>query len=650
MNKKVLIWIFFCLLFKVGYSNIGDTIKVQTFTFDYGIRPEWGQPRVGTFVIPDSLKNKTFSKILMRYTLKCDATQNPKCGEWDYLTYAILKEKTGVYDSITQSEKINKWELGRFITPYGYGLDLGVDGWTWTYDVSDFVTKLKDTIMLEAGNFQELLDLQFWFIEGTPSRQVLGIENVWQGDIKLQDFSAKVQEKKYKISQDVKMLKLRTCVTGHGMESTNNAWAEFSPNIHSVSVNSSIKWSWQIIQECANNPLYPQGGTWIYDRAGWCPGMPGKLQEFDLTPYIDGDSISIKYNIQYTSGGNYITESQIVKYGSPNFTNDASIENILTPSDDKLLSRENPSISKHKILIKNNGTSQLTTAIIKYHFEGGNEKQYTWNGNLGFLEEDTVYLPQLDWNEVQQDKGYFFAEILNPNGQVDEYQYNNIAKSSFVKAPQYSTNKIKLTYVTNHAPSQNKWIVEKANGEKLFESANDLLPNTQYTQVLEVPNGGYRLLVTDNNDDGLKFWANMPPNGSGTAGRTQISFYDTIFDYWNVDKLLQSDFGKEIEYQFIVNSFVGIRDVNYSTNEGVISVILYPNPTSTTTTIIVKGIENKTEAKIFDSQLREIDVIELNPVNREARQTINVSSYQKGVYYIQIQDSNTLGVQKLIII
>lgn len=649
MIKKILIGVIFCLLFKVSFANVGDTIKVKTFTFDYGTRPEWGWPRIGTFIIPDSLESKTFSKILMRYTLKCDATQNPKCGEWDYLTYAILKERTGEWDSISSSEKTIKWELGRFITPYGIGLDLGADGWTWTYDVSDFVTKLRDTITLEAGNFQELLDLQFWFIEGTPSRNVIDIENVWQGDIGLQGFNNNVTENKYNIAPNVKMLKLRTCVTGHGMEAANNAWAEFSPNIHSIIVNGLTKWSWQIIQECSNNPLYPQGGTWPFDRAGWCPGMPGKQKEFELTPYLNGDSISIKYNIQYSQGGHYVTESQLVKYGSPNFTNDVSIENILVPSDDKLLSRENPSVGKPKIIIKNNGTTKLLSAKIKYYFEGMTEYIYNWNGSLEYLEEDTVYLPQLDWNEVIQEKGYFNVEIFMPNGVQDEYIYNNKSRSSFTKPTLYSTNKIKLIYKTNHAPTQTKWILEKANGEKIFESSDELIANTQYTQEIEVPNGGYRLLVTDNNDDGLKFWYNMSPYGNGTAGRTQISFFDTINDYWNVDKILQSDFGKEIEYQFIVNSYVGLRDINNNINDGFMSVILYPNPTSSFATIIIKGIETITPAKIFDLQGREIDTFLLNPINGEARQTINVSSYQKGIYYIKIQNENTISTQKLII-
>ncbi len=32
-------------------------------------------------------------------------------------------------------------------------------------------------------------------------------------------------------------------------------------------------------KKCGDNPLYPQGGTWIFDRAYWCPG---DLQQPDV--------------------------------------------------------------------------------------------------------------------------------------------------------------------------------------------------------------------------------------------------------------------------------------------------------------------------------------------------------------------------------
>ncbi|MEA1981454.1 MAG: hypothetical protein U9N54_10830 [candidate division Zixibacteria bacterium] len=121
------------------------------------------------FDFPD--EGKSYGKILMYYTLKCDersAYDKYPCGEWDYLTYTNVHKDGEVF------------ELARYITPYGKRLDLGVDGFTWIYDVTDYAPLLKGKVELSSANTQELLDLRFQFIEGTPPREVLKIENLWK--------------------------------------------------------------------------------------------------------------------------------------------------------------------------------------------------------------------------------------------------------------------------------------------------------------------------------------------------------------------------------------------------------------------------------------------------------------------------------------
>ena len=117
----------------------------------------------------------------MYYKLKCTDGNNPKCGEWYYLTYTYLYQKTNKTDSSiskidtsfnsdstiksidTTWKKFphtERFELGRYITPYGINLDLG-QGFTWVYDVSDYAPLLHDSVHLSAGNWQEYLDLKF---------------------------------------------------------------------------------------------------------------------------------------------------------------------------------------------------------------------------------------------------------------------------------------------------------------------------------------------------------------------------------------------------------------------------------------------------------------------------------------------------------
>ncbi|MEI6457088.1 MAG: LamG domain-containing protein, partial [bacterium] len=77
-------------------------------------------------------------------------------------------------------EILERFELARYITPYGNNLSLG-DGWTWLYDLTDYAPLLRDSVHLTAGNWQELLDVKFKMIEGTPPRDAISVTNIYTG-------------------------------------------------------------------------------------------------------------------------------------------------------------------------------------------------------------------------------------------------------------------------------------------------------------------------------------------------------------------------------------------------------------------------------------------------------------------------------------
>ena len=90
-------------------------------------------------------------------------------------TYPLEGEATAfLNDTLTYSRCLSKWWIAMvwYITLHGIGLTLDDDGWTWIFDVSDYVHLLRDSVQLEAGNWQELLDMKFAFIHGTPPRDV----------------------------------------------------------------------------------------------------------------------------------------------------------------------------------------------------------------------------------------------------------------------------------------------------------------------------------------------------------------------------------------------------------------------------------------------------------------------------------------------
>jgi hypothetical protein len=69
-------------------------------------------------------------------------------------------------------------------------------------------------------------------------------------------------------------------------------------------VNGAETFSQHNWLDCNPNPdaCSPQNGTWQFDRAGWCPGTIAPWFDFDMTPFVAGDDVELKYilNENYT--------------------------------------------------------------------------------------------------------------------------------------------------------------------------------------------------------------------------------------------------------------------------------------------------------------------------------------------------------------
>ena len=329
----------------------------------------------------------------------------------------------------------SKLEIMSLVTPYGINLDLGMEGVAWYFDVTDFYPILQGNrglFMTRGGQWQEDIDIQFLFVHGTPTREVLDMRQIWRVD---QRSFTDINTDKYYAPRTVELpantasAKISSAITGHGQE------GEFIPRQHYMNINNGQQnYQWQVWMSCGENPIYPQGGTWIYDRAGWCPGMPTQVEEFDVTSYINNNQIDVDYGITTASGtSNYIVNNQIIAYGPTNFATDARIVTVQAPNDQISFGRTNPMCSDPVITVQNSGSNDITSLTITYSINGGAPETYDWTGTLAFLEEEDIVLPSgaTLWNSAVQGVNNFEATITSANGGSDEYVHNNSYKSSF---------------------------------------------------------------------------------------------------------------------------------------------------------------------------------------------------------------------------
>jgi hypothetical protein len=86
-------------------------------------------------------------------------------------------------------------------------------------------------------------------------------------------------------------------VTGHGQGNTQNC-AEFCNKVHSITANGAISSHNLWRADCGQNPCSPQGGTWTYPRAGWCPGSIVYPWDVDVTAWVTpGADANLSYGV-----------------------------------------------------------------------------------------------------------------------------------------------------------------------------------------------------------------------------------------------------------------------------------------------------------------------------------------------------------------
>ncbi len=440
---------------------------------------------------------------------------------------------------------IVQFEIGRYITPYGIGLDLGPNGFKWVYDVTDFAPLLRNNVTLSAGNQQELIDLTFIFIKGTPPRDVKQIDQIWydRGAMFPDVLTNKaLPAVSIPLNPEAKTFKLKAVTSGHDFSNETNC-AEFCKRDHFFAVDGTEQFVWPLWKECGDNPVYPQGGTWLIDRTGWCPGAPVDMYEFEISNLVQGKtSTTIDYGVKKGAAnenwGRWEVSGQLIGYSAPNFTKDAAIVDVITPNSWEFYGRLNPICGEPVIVIQNTGSSTLSAATITYGVSGGEQSTYQWTGSLNFLDRDTVTLPVPKWT-VSEDQQTFVATIATTG---DEYAQNNSYTTKFMTPPQYYSD-LQITLRTNNlAAQQYEWVLRKIGGD-VIKSGKDLADNTTYVDSFNLEDGCYEYELINKEGYGLDFWFLRDQLGTGYLNFRSNSI--TI-------KNFEPDFGNRQWIQFVV--------------------------------------------------------------------------------------------------
>ncbi|RYE26143.1 MAG: T9SS type A sorting domain-containing protein [Sphingobacteriales bacterium] len=650
MKKCLLFFVLLQFMYLKGFSATGDTIKVKAhenvlIQTDPGVGqtfyPVWAEfPAAAT----------KYYKVYANLTFQCPIGMT--CGEWDYINDISIRRKGG------KNGDTVGWEIARFITPYGLQFS---STWKhgWYYDMTDFAPLLHDSVEIvyrhsgyEAQNGRGwVVNLNFYCVEGTPPLPVNKIDTMWHGSFAYGSTTDPIENhldlRNVTLEPGTKAVDLKIIQTGHGMDAPSNC-VEFCPKQRTIKFDGSQAEKKYIWRECGFNSLFPQAGTWLYDRTNWCPGESVREDNLLFKGLAGGSTHSFDFDMDpYTSNsntGNWVISSYLAQYNEPTYTNDASLEAVIAPSKEYEFLRYNPICGKPIIVIRNNGKNNLKSAEINYGLKGAAKATFNWVGDLALGQNDTVELTTpMAW---QGGGNEFEVEVTKPNGAADEFIYTDRTVVPFNATDVINDNKVVITFKSNKAATENYYRLRDAVTGNIVYEKNNFANSTVYRDtVMLTPGQCYAFeffddgpspsTVPDLNKDGLNWWANAA-DGSGYI-RLQTST-GSIFKNFN------ADFGTKILYQFTAMFPVSVGDVAPKATR----VDVYPNPSNGEFAIDYElqsqhsnvDVYSITGAKVYSQALSSYS----------GSFSIDLSSQAKGIYMIKITSADKAAVLRKVVL
>ncbi len=512
----------------------------------------------------------------IRMVVKFGCPDSLRCADWDYMDQILIRRKGG-----HQAEDIS-YEIGRMLTPYGgaFGKNWNFE---WATDITDFSLLLRDSVEVEyrhAGYEPNndrgwKITVQFEITPGPPAMAPIALHRIYDGHYAYGDSSKPIEAAltpvSFTSSPKTKNGRLLVYQTGHGMDPAG--CGEFCSRYREIFFNQQLIDKRDIWQKCGDNPLYPQAGTWVIDRAYWCPGELKHADRYELTIQPNRKNevdINMEPFISPKPSATEVISAYVVEYGAYRSNQDVAVEDIIVPSQKDIHSRINPAGMNPVISFRNLGGQTLKTLLITYGTKGKPQQQFQWKGELKPGETAIVKLPgTILANKAENE---FQVILKNPNGKKDGYLPDNSMSSRFSAIPKHDGNLV-FQFKTNRQPEHNSYQLLNSKNQPVLERKNgELKADSLYQEKWTLEPGIYTLLVKDTAGDGLEFWFNR------RGGRGYARLLD---DKRQMLKAFESDFGSSQFYAFEVTA----DSTTYSAVLEQPAVGLYPTMSSGPTTL-----------------------------------------------------------------
>lgn len=581
-------------------------------------------------------ESKEFKKIMMKFTIGCPSIG---CSDWDYTVKVFARRQIGVD---TANKLVYEYiEFARYITPYagdknaGYFRDFEVD-------VTDFRSVLKDSvdIGIKFEGYQDgfTASVDFYLTAGRAVRKAVKVVPVYYGGFPYGDPNNSIENYlkpfQFQLDSSNQEVGIHILQTGHGFGG-NEDCAEFCPKYNYVKVNgvlvgSNLVWK----DDCGKNAIFPQPGTWIYDRANWCPGEMVNAYYHDLTPYIKADSANT-FDLDMTPFTNinnnncsYNVAANLIYYTDRIADVDLEMVEILAPSKKWNHARFNPICGRPIVKVRNNSRVPVNGLKLGSHiYPGTNNNYLRWQGTILPYETKEIELNYIEFKDTLE----FEVSVWPLDSTIQEYDDTNnhiITKYDLVKIlpPRFA-----IEFRTNAAPQENSYFILDELGNVVHQKNNFTAVNTMHRDTISLAKGCYTFLFQDSDKDGLTFFANSDGSGS-------LRFRNMAGTYFQV---FNPNFGTEVRYNFSINpAIVGVEKTLKPTN-----IELYPNPAKDEVHIEHLDGARIKSVKIFNNLGQMVQIHDEMTLSGSI--DLKLNKLTSGVYIFEIETDKGVYREKL---
>ena len=281
-----------------------------------------------------------------------------------------------------------------------------------------------------------------------------------------------------------------------------------------------------------------------------------------------------------------------------------------------------------EVTLFNAGELALTSATISYNLDSETSTTVNWTGNLASGESVVVATPT--YSDLDPGSHSFNINVTNPNGITDENPTNDTFVFNFAISEAYSTSTVVFNILTDYFGNETTWDLRKSDGSIVM--SGPIIPYaevTTYQETITIPDFDecYTFTIYDSEDDGIccGFWGNGNYNLQDENGNVIIT---------------GGEFGSSESVTFSVVNPMSIDKYDLSH-----LIKFHPNPVRDNLRIELNNLAEDVNYEIFNTLGQQITNGHLTS-NRT--HTVNMSQFERGVYFVKLSTSSNSFTKKII--